>query len=607
MRDSELVTVNLQPFERVKYALVGDILTNWFTIWPTGVLGGAMYSGAISPALGDWDGDGDEDLFLAISNGALHVFENTGSKYTLNYTLRTNGFEAVQTLIGGVPKPVPCLGDWNGDGKEDLVVGGETGQVILVASPGHFSNQNITNSFTVDLVTGRTVPAVLDVTDDNRNDLLVLGEDGLVAVIEHNSINGHPFDLPVSTNDLFHVAVPNAEALTAADINLDGSSDLLMAGSDGRIWEFWRETNSTFTLHSAVWAGSGPGFANQLTLAARDLDGDGDADALAGFEQGGLMFLRDPRLGPPANLEAVGGANSVELSWEPDRQTRVKGYFIYRDVSEEGQFGKLDNNLLLQPLYSDEAVNQGSEYFYRVSAATLAMYPGSTEGTMRESPLSEIVSASVGSVRIWMSDYSAGAGQTAILKVNLDWAAGITATGLIVQISYPHDVLKPMAQIHASSQTVRRTSVSEGMSFSDNGLTATGRLDVAGSAGVAVGGGNLFDIAFWTATNALPGARFTNTFISVQMYDFDGQPVGVDAPGVAVFTVSSAYRLGDVNGDGLVDMDDHQFLMWLLKKDTREPTPQELYAGDMNGDGELSQRDIPLHLRLIHGETVNPE
>ena len=65
--------------------------------------------------------------------------------------------------------------------------------------------------------------------------------------------------------------------------------------------------------------------------------------------------------------------------------------------------------------------------------------------------------------------------------------------------------------------------------------------------------------------------------------------------------VVTGYSQGDVSGDGVLNMDDVHHLKWLMKKKTRDPTPEEISAGDMNGNGELDHRDISLLLRLVHG------
>ena len=114
------------------------------------------------------------------------------------------------------------------------------------------------------------------------------------------------------------------------DINQDGLPDVLLADSDGRIWEFLNNGSGGFSLQSKVWGGSYPGFASGLTLAAVDLEGDGDLDLIGGLANGGIIALRDPSVGRPTGLIARPGANSVQLDWDPNWQSRIRGYYIYR-------------------------------------------------------------------------------------------------------------------------------------------------------------------------------------------------------------------------------------------------------------------------------------
>ena len=44
----------------------------------------------------------------------------------------------------------------------------------------------------------------------------------------------------------------------------------------------------------------------------------------------------------------------------------------------------------------------------------------------------------------------------------------------------------------------------------------------------------------------------------------------------------------------------------LLKANVAPPTPLELAAGDLNGNGRLDVGDVPLLLRLIAGQPMNP-
>ncbi|MBN1675592.1 MAG: VCBS repeat-containing protein [Kiritimatiellae bacterium] len=291
---SALATVNLQFFRRTEQALFEGVVTNFFTAWPTNVTG-FVFGANSAPALGDWDGDGDLDLFVGASGGTLHVYENDGSPTVLNLYDRTTNFATMAGAWGTVPNPCPALGDWNGDGAWDLAVGGDTGVVRIVASTAHFTApQTPAVDYGLDTGTNGAVPAFAEVNGDGRADLLALLPGGNIRVYTNTHSATTPFAEPYYTDDLLGTVVSNAVGLSAADVTHDGWLDVLVSGGDGRIWEFDNNTNGSYTLKSKVFGSSYTGFAERLTIGVADLDGDGDADYLAGFDGGGLIYLRNP-------------------------------------------------------------------------------------------------------------------------------------------------------------------------------------------------------------------------------------------------------------------------------------------------------------------------
>ncbi|MGA0900646.1 MAG: FG-GAP repeat domain-containing protein, partial [Luteolibacter sp.] len=327
--DSEMVVANLQPYERLGKMLVGSVLSPFFSTDPdllTGIQAGTWSSAAAS----DWDASGTMDLFIAHESG-LRVFENIGTPYNPNFSEVLSGFGGLATYIAGITRPKICGGDWSGDGIGDLVIGGNTGTLRFVASGGTFSSDGTGTDLVISSTT--TSPALGDMDGDGLLDLLVLLDDGTVSLYLNDGVD-FPYDGEPLLNYL-GVTATNAVSISVGDINGDNVPDVLLSDSDGRIWEF-HNNGSGFDLISKVWGGSYPNFAGGLTLAAIDLEGDGDLDVVGGLENGGLIALRDPRVGRPTGLVARPGANSIQLEWNPNRQSRIRGYYVYRATAELG-------------------------------------------------------------------------------------------------------------------------------------------------------------------------------------------------------------------------------------------------------------------------------
>lgn len=592
--------VDLQMFERVRYVMTNGVLRGWFSSSPLEFEGTDLGSNT-TPGAGDWDGDGDLDVFVGTSDGTLRVYENQGTHYTMNIWECTAAFGSLVSGWSSLSNAAPSLGDWNGDGFFDLAVGGESGWVRIVSSTEKFlPSQHPAVDYELTISgSSLAIPAFAEVSGDDQIDLLVLLDDGSVRVYPNSGSSSMPFSAGSYSDDLLGTAVPNGTGLGAADVNYDGFVDVLISANDGRIWNFHGNASDSFTLNSKVWAGAGSGFANRLTLGLGDLDGDNDIDALCGYAGGGLMYLRDPRIGIPSGLQAHGGPRSVLLEWDPNRSARLVGYYIYRSDAEDGSFVRLMDHPWALNSWVDKNIQAGASCYYYVTAVSEAYYPGNSISREAESLPSQTVAADTGAVVLWMPDYFGKAGEIAVLQVNVEHGSGISGQGMDIRITYDSSLLTPLSQI-STNATVNLTALTAELVITDNSAVATGELQITGSGGVVQGDGHLFDVLFQVSTNVSSGQAGLDEFAYAALQSEEGS-LNVDYSDTALFTVTAiGYFFGDVNGDGVVDMDDHHHLLWLIQKNTRDPFAEEISAGDMNGNGQLDHRDIPLLLNLIH-------
>lgn len=594
--DSSMVVANLQPFERLSKLLIGGVLTDFFSPDP-GVVTGIDAGTWSATAMTDWDGDGDLDLFVAHEHG-LRVFRNIGTARNPNFQEITSGFAGLAAFVTSIDRPILTGGDWNGDGLGDLVIGGNTGTLRLIASGGGFSSNGSGLDFSV--ASARTSPALGDMNGDGRADLMVLLDDGTARLFLNNG-GAVPFSGSGSANFLGTPAAAGT-SIAVGDINQDGLRDVLLADSDGRIWEFLNNGSGGFSLQSKVWGGSYPGFASGLTLAAADLEGDGDLDLIGGLANGGLLALRDPNVGRPTGLIARSGANSVQLDWDPNWQSRIRGYHVYRSTSLDGPWNKLVSDIVPLPSYLDSPVDPAVQNYYHVTGVSQFFLPGNSTPRVVESLPSDPAITQAGKVVLSVRPARGNPGRRIKINLSIENAMGVSGNGMQLRVAYDPAQLQPWAQAQPGDATVLATGLSRNLAFTDNGASATGELVINGSGGsLEPGAGKLFTLQFEVA-EGLPRKTVLGVTISnATLRDLNGNALQVEILPADEPESGDTFVEGDLDGDGLVSNADKDRLKDLTKPKSRPPTAEELMAGDLNGDGKLDVKDFVLLVQRLNG------
>ena len=214
-------------------------------------LGSAPSFGA---AVADFDADGDLDIAVANEFGVTNlVWENDG----------TGAFAAGATF-GGHPSRDVAAGDFNGDGRPDLIVANQGANRVWFNVGTSF----VESQQTLGLVSSRAVAAA-DFDLDGDLDVAFANDSGVSRVWRNNGVG-----LFTEAIDLIGPMI--GESIAVGDIDHDGFQDVVIGSLDDGATSFLNVGPSTFVADPPV----GNGSVRAVGLA--DVDADGDLDLIEG-------------------------------------------------------------------------------------------------------------------------------------------------------------------------------------------------------------------------------------------------------------------------------------------------------------------------------------
>lgn len=281
-------------------------------------------NGAGSVSAVDLDGDGDVDVLAsAYYNETITWYENDGDQ---NFTLRT--------IATGVAAPSSVMAaDIDGDGDLDILFASRIDGKI-----GWYKNDGSQN-FTLQVIStnaGSSQSVYVTAADvDGDGDLDVLSasfNDDKIAWYENDGSQNF-------TEHLISTAADGARFVVAADVDGDGDIDVLSASSNDHTVAWYENDGSqNFTEREISTTAHGARF-----LFAADVDGDGDLDVLSSgtrrqtsyyglvrstswYENDGSQGFTEHRINTPANSDYSLAAADVDGDGDLDLLNTYRGY-----------------------------------------------------------------------------------------------------------------------------------------------------------------------------------------------------------------------------------------------------------------------------------------
>ncbi len=278
-----------------------------------------------NPALFDIDDDGDLDLLLGNqqdlnspdeANSRLHFFENRGSATVpalfladIDYLENDRRFDLNYD---------PTLGDLDGDGDPDMLVGKWDGRLSYFENQGSASAPNfqlIDNFYAAIDVGNYNTPTLVDIDNDGDLDLICGEFFGNLNLYRNTGSASSPVFTEEDLN-FGGIAVGEFSHPAFSDFDLDGDLDLFVGSDLGGCRYFRNDGSATAPSFTPDPTQDFAGYLRTAPFFA-DIEGDGDEDLFLGVNGGGLVFFR--------NL-TFGGSNGVDEGELPQTITLLSNY-----------------------------------------------------------------------------------------------------------------------------------------------------------------------------------------------------------------------------------------------------------------------------------------
>ena len=253
----------------------------------------------IQRMIGDMNGDGKDDV-VAFGHQQTAVGISNGSSFS---TTNWSGGATFSAQTGGMSdmnKWPKMIGDFNGDGKDDVVGFGNTQVVVGLSTGSSFNTSAWTTAFTygTDGFLQSQLPRYVgDFNGDGKDDIIGFGHTGIAVGISTGSsfnvttwLDGEEYTYDagwrVDAREIGVVSVANYagnDVIRIADMNGDGKDDIIGFNGDGVFISYSTGSYFQCPAHSTGYATVGNAVQPQYLLDVANFDSTDDELEIIGL------------------------------------------------------------------------------------------------------------------------------------------------------------------------------------------------------------------------------------------------------------------------------------------------------------------------------------